>query len=256
MNVFTLVFVRSGVSLVFLAPLVHREGWTASFQSNKPGFHVLRAALGCGALACTYYAYRKLPLALATTIGFTQPLILTVFSLFFLKESLTWGRWIALFVGYAGVLILAVPTGGGACGELEPIIIAFLANVLSSGAIITAKHLTKTDSTVTLLVYFSLAVFCLSGIFFGYDHQPIQMDDAKILVLIGGLAMLSQFSYMRALKHANASTVAPFEYLRLVFAIPIGIIFFHEKLELKTILGACVIIATSFYLTRQKKEAS
>jgi len=252
MSDFTKVFVRSVFGYVFLFPLIFHTGLKKTFTTNHLPLHLLRAILGGGAIAATYYAYSHLTMSLATTIGFTQPMVIALFAILFLREWLSWDKWVAIIAGYVGVLIAINPFQYG----FDPdIFIAFLANILSSGAIILSRKLTKTDTNATILVYFNTIVMCLSGVLAFFHWTPLETSDLIRLFFMGGMATLSQYSYVQAVRHGEASLVAPFEYSRLVFAIPVGLFFFSEPVHFSTLLAALIIVGSNLYMVYKRNPS-
>lgn len=250
-NIFMMVFVRSSAGVIFLLPLMKRTGWRSSLITHNLKMQIVRAIFLCGALAMTYYTYRHLSLPLATSIGFTQPLILTILAILFLKEYITWDRWVALIFGYVGVLFFVNPFHAAFDPDIWA---ALLANLFASAVIISTKILTRTDHTVTILLYSFITVIFLSGWVVIYDWQPLPLEEISLLLLIGAVGTFSQYCYISALKFGTASLVAPFEYTRLVFAVPIGYIFFGEAITYPILLGTLIIIIANIYIAK-KSEA-
>lgn len=246
-SIFMMVFVRSFFGVFYLLPLIHNNGWASTFKTKKLPLHFLRAAIACAALSATYYAYGHLSMTLATSIGFSQPLIITLFAVLFLSEHVLWDKWIAICVGYMGVLVLISPWSQG----FDPdIFVALLANTLSSVAIILARKMSDTESPITLLVYTGIAVLGISAVLASFYWKIPTWEQLSILLLMGGTGTMSQLGYVKALHYGEASLVAPFEYSRLVFAIPIGLFFFAEQPTLMMLLGAVIIILSNLYIAR------
>ena len=112
---------------------------------------------------CTYFSYRNLSLSVATSIGFTTPLISTFLALLFLKESITIRKIAALVIGYSGILFIAQPkfSQNGMF-----ILVALLANITSSLSLVCAKTLTKRESPFQVLFYYQIGTLFLAGIIF------------------------------------------------------------------------------------------
>jgi drug/metabolite transporter (DMT)-like permease len=250
LNIFTMVFVRAVFGVVFLLPLMHGTGWKKTFVTKNLKLQLVRAVIVLFALASSYYAYRNLVLNLATSIGFTQPLIITILALLFLGERVRYGQWLALMIGYGGVFCFVNPFSA----TFDPtIFVALLANLFSSTAIILTKVLSRTDKNITIMSYSYVGLLLISGILVMNFWVTPKFFDLVILFAMGGLGTLSQYSYITALKYGNASFVAPFEYSRLVIAIPIGYFVFGEGMSWITIVGAVVIIFSNLYIARQKE---
>ena len=101
------------------------------------------------------------------------------------------------------------------------------------------------------MLYTSVAVLILSGALASFNWTLPETNDLILIFIMGGLATFSQFSYIKALRFGKTSMVAPFEYARLVLAIPIGLMFFGEHPEWTTLVGAVVIILANVYIAKK-----
>lgn len=242
------LFMRYFFGLVFFSPFVFQAGFKG-FVTSRPLLHLIRVLCVGAAMACTYYAYRHLPLALATSIGMTGPLFTTVLSLLFLRDSVSLSKWGLILFGYLGVLVMVrpheMPSGIGIGVGIE-----ILANVFAALSIICVKVLSRTESTLTIMLYANTATTFIAGLIaFSVWKMPSE-SDVLALVLIGGLGVFSQYCSVSSLKHANPSYLAPFEYTRLCFAVPVGYLFFQEIPTLWVYCGSLMIIIATYGLTR------
>lgn len=250
-NQVSLIFSRSLVGSLVAMPLFMRVGFKVHFATTRLGLHILRILFVTIAMGCTYYAYRHLPIAYAAAIGQTGPLFTTVLAIFLLRESVNISKWMALALGYGGVMIMVRPTGG----DLAPsVLVALMANLSAGLAIICAKSLTRTDSSETVLFYATFGVLVVSGVSAIWFWESPQPDDLWRLAVIGVAGVLSQYCYINALKRAPASFVTPFEYTRLCMSIPIGYFMFSEVPDMWTVLGSLVIIVAVVWLTLSDRD--
>lgn len=243
----SLIFCRLAFGFMFMMPVLMTQGIGEIVQTKKLWLHLLRGAILFVAMGCTYYAYRSLPLAQAATIGQSGPLFTTVLSIIFLKEKIGFSKWIALIVGYIGVVFIIRP------GEAEldiAVVVALLANLLAGLGIVTAKLLSSTEKSQTILVYSTGSALMLStmgGLY--YWHMPSSWD-LIVLVIIGATGTFSQYCYLQALKYAPASFVTPFEYSRLCISVVFGVYFFGENPNIYMLLGSLIIITSIIILVR------
>lgn len=262
------VFFRTFFGLLFFTPFIFFNFRTI-FQTKRLKLHILRLFCTTMAISCTYYTYTHLPMSLAAAIGFSGPLITTLFAVLFLNEFMTFQRWAALFFGYAGVLIVVNPTGV----VHHAVWVDLIGNCFLAGHILIAKHFADTESRSTMLAYTNVGLFVIGSvslILYIYFFQNIhvispsgipwspQWRDIILMSIMGGFGTFTQFCYISALKNADASFLAPFEYSRLVFAIPIGVVFFLEKWpSVIEWVGTSMIVASTFYVmyaTRKEKN--
>jgi drug/metabolite transporter (DMT)-like permease len=244
----TIVLIRYVFSILLITPFLLRLKRTEIVTQQLPR-HGLNAFLRVVAIFSTYYAYAKLPLAFAASIGFTGPMIAIILAMFILREKVGVRKWLAVIIGYGGVLVMMQPEQLDAT---MAIMVALLANLASSLAKIVTKEITRTDSTLQIMLYTNVISLVISAAAAGYLWVTPALADWPILMGIGLLGSLSQFSYLRALDKGQVSLVAPFEYTRLLFAVPLGILFFKEIPTVHAILGGALIIASSAYLTWQE----
>ncbi len=241
-----ILFMRYFFGLIFFAPFLARTG-VKGFETKRPLLQFLRAIFVCIAMGCTYYAYRHLPLALATSIGMTGPLFTTILAMLILKDTVSLPKWVLIMFGYVGVIVMVrpheAPISLGVWVEL-------LANLFAALAIICTKVLTRTDNTVTIMFYTTLGTTLLAILLAGTVWKTPSYDDLLILAVIGAFGVLSQYCYITALKYGDPSFLAPFEYTRLCFAVPVGFLFFQEIPTLWTLLGTAMIIGATYGLTR------
>ena len=240
------LFMRYFFGLIFFSPFVFHAGFKG-FVTSRPILHITRVMCVGAAMGCTYYAYRNLPLALATSIGMTGPLFTTVLSMAILKDSVSFPKWALILFGYLGVIVMVrpheMPVGMGVWIEL-------LANLFAALSIICVKLLSRTESTLTIMLYANTATTFIAGLVVIGVWKTPGSSDLMALLVIGGLGVFSQYCSVTALRYANPSFLAPFEYTRLCFAIPVGYFFFQEALTLWTFLGSLMIIGATYGLTR------
>ncbi len=239
------IFMKSSFGLIFLIPFLisNRKSFV---KTKKLPWHILRVTLAASTMLCTYYAYRNLPIAFATSVGMSGPLFTTLLSAILLKENISPLKWLIIILGYIGVIIIIKPTTflldfGTAS--------ALLANLLAACTIIVVKILSRYDSTLTIMIYSNIGITLLSFVFNINGWQALSLKDLMLLSFIGILSLITQFCSVTALKYSTPSFVAPFEYMRIPFAILIGLIIFDEIPAISTIIGSVIIIFSAYMLS-------
>ena len=243
-----LVFFRCLFGLILFLPFLLKEGGD-NLKTKRPYLHVLRAVFSCSAIACTYYGYRNLPLAMATSIGFTAPLMITALAILVLKEVVTIKKWVLIIIGYAGVLVIVHPSN---FVFNNAVYILLLANLFASSSVICGKKLTATESTNSMMFYVNVISTLLSGGAAYFLWITPSAHDLIVLIFLGLMGVTGQFCYIRSLQNANPSFLAPFEYSRLIIAIPVGFVLFNELPTPWTLLGGGIIIAATLLVTRME----
>lgn len=245
-----LLLVRSVFCFLLLTPLFVKEGFGVIY-TNKLKLHLLRGIFGSAAMFCIYYSARQLPLALSSTISMSLPLFITLLSSIILNERIQKKQWVLLLLGYIGVMLSLNPFNAGILNT--SVFISILANVFLALSIILTKTLSRVDSAATIMFYYNLLLVLISVIFIGDSDIDITYNNMLILFLIGVASVLTQLCSIKSLSYSTPSFVAPFEYTRLVFAIPLGLIFFGEYPGVYTLLGALIIIYSNTMLAKIKK---
>ncbi len=248
-NNIVVLFMRYFFGFLFISPFIFRSG-LSGFATSRLFLHLIRVLCVGVATGCTYYAYRNLPLAMATSIGMTGPLFITILSLIFLKDSISLSKWSLILFGYLGVLVMVRPhemaISLGVWVEL-------VANLFAAFAIICTKLLSRTESTRTLMLYTTTATTVIAGLFVLGVWKTPDPQDLILLMAVGASGVFSQFCYVKALKYARPSYLAPFEYTRLCFAVPVGYFFFQETPTFWTFLGSLMIVGSTYGVTRLEK---
>lgn len=240
------LFMRYFFGLVFFSPFILQAG-PKIFITNKPFLHLLRVLFVIGAMGCSYYAYRNLPLAFATSIGMTAPLFITVMSFLLLRDRVSLAKWLAIIVGYFGVIVMVRPHE---VAMSSGVLVSLFANLFAAFVIICTKVLSRTERTVTIMFYTNTVTTFVVGLVALSVWKTPTLQDLLTLMMIGAMGVLSQYCSVTALRYANPSFLAPFEYTRLCFAVPVGYLFFQEAPSLWTLLGSFIIIGATYALTR------
>ncbi len=246
---FGLFCIRYLCGMLFFIPLFIKELPSGNKPQAPLWQHLTRAACIGAASLLTYQTYRNLPLAVATSIGFTGPLLAASFGILLLKEKPTNAKIMALTLGYMGVIFIVQPTytsinmyiftGLGAC------ILAGIANTL-------ARKLSQKDSALIIMSTSTLTLGAIALCGFFFLDESINTHDLKLLLIIGVFGSFSQFAYIKAVSYAEVSFVAPFEYTRLLIAVPIGYFMFAEVINCGQVFGMALIVVGSLYLSQKE----
>jgi drug/metabolite transporter (DMT)-like permease len=241
-------FFRVLIGFVAILPFVARVG-LERLRTRHLGVHFIRAVFGLIAMYCSYYALAHIPLADYTALSFTKPLFATALAVVILGEVVRWRRWTATMVGFMGVLIMVRP----GAGTFQPAALAALADAFAIAFLVAlVKRLPPQETPLGMLFWFGVFAVVLSipGALHGWQWPtPPEM---LWLIAVGVLGALSQSFWIRAFRAGEASAVAPFDYLRLIFAGVVGILLFSEWPTVWTLTGAVVIVASTVYIARRE----
>ena len=222
-------------SVIFLTILLSTSG-LQGFASKRPLDHAIRSFSGVASLALLYFAITRIPIADATAIAYSAPIFITVLSIFLLGERIGLHRWVAVIVGFIGVLLIAQPVGGNwDIGVIAAAISAFT----GAFVVIYLRKLSSSEKPATIGTYYNSlgTLLCLGWVLVSGWISPREQD----LILLSGFALacgLQQWLLTVSFRYAQASLLAPFEYLAMIFAAIVGYLFWHEIPVLTTWIGA------------------
>ncbi|WP_072386232.1 DMT family transporter [Hyphomicrobium sp. CS1BSMeth3] len=240
-----IVFLRALFTLLMTAPFVFRPGKVAWRTNNLP-LQLLRGSIGVASMWSWYYALANMPLADAGVLSFTTPIFITIGAALYFRETVGPVRSSAVVIGLIGAAIVLKP-------GFETISLAAVAAVGSSilwaMSLLIAKDLTRFDSPITISFYQPLMIAPIAGL----AAIPVWVMPSGgawlALVGMGAVAALGNFCYVQALKMVDASLLMPADYVRLLWMVTWGYIFFSEVPGWSTWLGAALIVGSTLFVT-------
>ncbi len=244
--VLEIIFFRNAFAFVPVLLYVWRTTGLGVLRTRRPGAHLTRSAVGLTGMICGFTAVSLLPLTQSTAISFSAPLFMTALSALILKEPVGMHRWMAVAVGFVGVLIMVHPDPRQFVGV--GVLFAIAAAVGSAGAMIAIREISRTEPGPTIVFYFTLAgaVVGLASLPFGWVMPSPGV--LALLVAAGLIGGTGQLLLTEAIRRAPVAVVAPFDYTQLVWAGLIGFLVWCETPALLTLAGAMVVAASSTYI--------
>jgi drug/metabolite transporter (DMT)-like permease len=238
------LLIRSIAALVFLSPAVMQAGWRSMFQLDRPVLHVLRVVVSSAEVYLFYFAVMHLPLADAMTYWLAAPIYVAALSPLILGEHVGWRRWTAIFIGFCGVLIALQPSSA----TLSPAAIVSIIGSLAFAFMLITSRLLRGTPDVTLVFWQMVGAGLLGLITAPFGWVPAGAFDLSLLALLGVVALLAHVCVNRALKLGDASTVVPFQYTLLFWAIVFGWLVFGDVPSLHVLIGAAVIVGAGLFI--------
>jgi drug/metabolite transporter (DMT)-like permease len=220
--------------------------------TRRPLDHAVRCISGVFGLALFYYAITHIPIADATAIAYAAPIFITVFSIFLLGEVIGPRRWIAVILGFVGVLLIARPQAENwDIGTLAALGSAFTGAIVA----IWLRKLSSSEKPVSIGIYYNGlgSLVCLGWVLLSGWLTP-RVGDIWLLVGFGLGCGLQQWLLTVSFRYAQASLLAPFEYLAMVFAAIVGFVFWHEIPTLTTWLGGAIIAASGLFIFKRQRS--
>ena len=243
-------FFRAFFSVLLLAPMM-LTGRVKPWQSQRLQGHFWRTAMGTTSMVLGFYAVSMLPLADATALAFSQPLFSVVLAALVLREKVRWRRWSATIVGFIGVLVMVRPGSG----SLQPGAAVALLNALASAtSILLVRRLSDSEKPLMILTQFALfSTLLLAGPAIWFWKWPSAWGWA-LAIGVSISATIGQYFWVQAFAVGEMSAVAPFDYLRLPFAVFVGWMIWSEMPVIWTYVGAAIVIASALYIAYRESQ--
>ena len=243
-----LMFWRQAGAAMLVAAVVLAGPGVGSLRTVRFGAHVLRATIGLVAMALTFYTLTLLPLAEATTIGFSMPIFATVLGALVLKEPTGWRRRAAVATGFMGVVIVTQPGGGGHHTPLVGVATGLAAAAGTATVSILLRTIGRTESPMTTVFWFSTLSLVPLGIAYALAAQVHPLHVWATMIAIGLLGGVAQLAMTASLTHGSVSTVVPMDYTSLLWATALGWLVFDRLPAAATWVGAPIIILSGLYI--------
>ena len=243
------LFFRGFFGIIFYFFIIPKERLHNFYKTERPGLHFLRCFAGLIAIIAIFIALRKLPLATVVSVSFAAPIFTTILSIFLLSEKVGIFRWLAVIVGFIGILIITEP----GINELNiyyifPIIFCLGLSYVA----ITLRQLSTTEPVWLISLFFSIAITLLSFLTLPWGWVMPSFNHFVILSLIGIFGGASNLWLSQSYKYSEVSLVTPLKYLTLVFAIIFGYFIWGEIPTFKTLIGALLVITSTLIIFRRE----
>ena len=192
-----------------------------------------------------FYAITSISLAEALTLSFVSPIIVTILSIFYLEEKVGLHRWIAVIVGFCGVLVIIRP------GFIDFNLASFSA--LAAGFtyafyIIYTRKLSFTDSAIVTLIFTGTVGFLIISLLVPFFWANLNISQILFLILLAAIGTLGHFLIILSLRLGEASKLAPLGYFEITTNILVGYVFFDDLPDLWIYLGLFLIVISGLYI--------
>ena len=250
-SVFQLLFIKYCFTLCLSFIESRRKKNYKFYLTNNFKLQILRSFLSILESACFVLAFRYLSLADAHSIGGLTPIIVVIFSSIFLKEKITPKIWLAIFMGFIGVLVIMRP--GLSIFDPKSLIPLSAALFLGLYQVVTRKA-SEYDQNETSLFYTAITGILIMGSISFFYWIPINLSFILLFMGVGVFYSLGLYLQIIALSKARASMVQPFHYTLIFWAIIFGFIFYNDVPDLFTIIGATIIASSGIYIFVKKGD--
>jgi drug/metabolite transporter (DMT)-like permease len=244
------VFLRAVFTLAMTAPFVFRPG-QISWRSNNLSLQVLRGVVGVSSMWVWYYALANMPLADAGVLSFTTPIFITIGAALYFGERVGPVRASAVALGLVGAVVVLKP---GFQTVSIAAIAAIASSILWALSLLIAKDLTRYDSPLTISFYQPLLITPIAAL----AVIPVWVMPSThawfALIGMGVVASLGNFCYVQALRMIDASILMPADYVRLLWLVTWGYLFFSEIPGWSTWFGAALIVGSTLFVTLREAQ--
>jgi drug/metabolite transporter (DMT)-like permease len=243
------LFFRGFFGLLPTYFLIPKNKLKTFYTTERSKEHLFRCLMGLMALIAIVIALRELPLAVVVSLSYAAPLFITVLSIFLLSEKVGVFRWLAVLIGFAGVIIIAEP---GFKGMNYLYFLPLIFCIGMAFVTITIKKLSSTEPIWLISIFFTITISIagLATIPMGWIIPNFQ--DFILLALIGVTGGSANLFLTQSYKLSEVSLVAPLKYLALIFAIIFGYLIWNEIPTIKTLIGASLVVVASLIIFRRE----
>ena len=270
--VYEILFIRSLFSMAPILLIVHLEGGFRRLITGNLLGHLIRCLFMFGAYTCFYLSLASLPMAEMVSLFFSAPIFIIIISIFYLGEKVDSRSWVAVLLGFIGVIVMMRP----ASGAVDPAaVLAIATAVLYAIAQVLTRKLGKTENAASLSFYL-LAVYITFSILLGvvFNQVPVAQNahpslafllrewtqpsakDLLLFFVMGSLTAIAIYCLSQAYRLSQPSTVAPFEYIAVPLSAIWGKLFWNDLLDFHTIFGMLMIVSSGLYIYVGRKRVS
>lgn len=226
------VFFRSAVALIpLMIFLLMTSDFPAGLKTKYPWKHITRCVLGTLAMFFSFATLRYLPIAEATAISYLSPVFIVILAIVLLKEQVSIRRWLGVACGVIGLIIMTVPSFSLPSGNntLIGLMLGLISALLIAAAMLQVRQLSKMgENSAAIAFYFALTSTVMGFIVMLSNWQLPTLTQWVCLIGIGLIGGIAQILMTVAFKYAEASAMAPYEYLSIIWAVIIGMVAFGE----------------------------
>jgi S-adenosylmethionine uptake transporter len=243
------LLIRSLGAFIVLGPMIAGQDANGLFRVERPELQLVRVAMATIDTALFYAAVVYLPLADVMSYYMAGPIYVAALSHLLLGEKVGWRRWVAILVGFCGVLTMLNPSSAAVS---LPSLFALIGSIAFAFTIILGRRLRGTSDT-TLVTWQTLGSLVVgAAMTIGNWVQPSIIDWGAML-LLGVVSCAAHLMITRALKLAPASTLAPLHYSLLLWAVVFGLVFFGDVPSARILIGSCIIVFAGLFIFHRQK---
>lgn len=244
-SVFQIIFFATLFAFLPLTIVMMVDKSQGNFRPHHPWWLALRTICALIGASCAFYAFTVLPLAEVYALLFAMPLLITALSVPFLGETVGVRRWIAVLVGFIGVIVVLRP---GAADFTLGHAAALTAAVVSSMANIIVRKIGNEERSAVLILIPMITNVAVMASLMPFVYKPVSLPDLGVMALIGTIVIGAQIAMIGAYRAAPAAIVAPVQYSQILWAVAFGYFFFSETPDKWVAIGSAIIIGSGIFV--------
>jgi len=242
LSVFQIMLLRSTLGMAMLWPLVRAAGGLSAVRTERLRQHALRNAIHYAGQYGWFVALTLIPLAQLVSIEFTMPIWSAALAVLFLGERMNGWKWLAVWLGLAGVAVIVRPRAG----ELDIGELIALASALGFAvSVVLVKSLTRTDAAVAISFWMLVVQSAIGLVPALMVWQWPSAQAWGWVVVVAFCGTYSHYCFAKAMQYADTTVVVPMDFLRVPLTALVGWLIYSEGLDLFTILGVVLILVAN-----------
>ena len=248
-----IVFFRALFGMVPMLFLLPRAGGLGALKTRRWPAHLLRGLIGLATALCFFFAFSQMPLADAYAIAFAAPLVMTALSVPILGESVGLRRWMAVLVGFLGVVVMLRP-GTAGIAELLGIgtVAAIAGTVLFALVVLLTRRLSRTEGNAAIIFHGGMVTVAGSLMLLPFSFTMPDPVGFALLAGVGLLGGIGSIFFIEALRQAPVAILAPFDYTAMIWAVVFGYAIWSDLPDGWTLAGSAIVVASGLYVLHRE----
>jgi drug/metabolite transporter (DMT)-like permease len=234
--------------ILFLGTYGLVRGKASSLRPHRVGLQLARACLDLTNNLCVVIALRHLTLTLFYILVFTAPMVVALLSAAFLKEGLSWRKWLAIVAGFAGVVIAVHPWGSERQGDWAGVTACIICVCCFSVNMVWSRVLTRTESPESLAFFSGIVTAAVGFVLMLHHAAPLTPRLTAGLFAMGLFCAAGTLCFYIAVKHTSAANVSQYHYTQLPTGTLVSYLVWHDKPGFFVLIGGSLILASGLYI--------
>lgn len=249
--VMQIAWIRSCTGLLLIGSFALFTGRLKQLRTKRPRGHILRSFMSAGTIIFIFYALKNVPVAEYVSLTFAAPFLIALLSPIVLQEKVSNHSWIAICIGFIGILFVLRPTPD----HFHIAHLASLSVAVSIAALtVSARLMAKTESAVALNFYIYPANIFISAWWALDAWIAPSLHDWFLFLILGASSTSALGCFIQSLRYAKPSLVAPIDYVRMLWMVALGYLVWGEVPETMTWIGIAIIVASGIYVVSHGKK--